>query len=67
MSQPQYAIMGDLSQNELAYLVVGLSFVLAAAGWLLIAQPVKHVKNTHHKTKSKTAARKPAKRKLKKK
>lgn len=63
MSQLQYAIMGDLSGNELAYLTVGLCFVLAAAGWLLIAQPVKHVKNTHH---TKPKAKKPAKRKSKK-
>lgn len=66
MSQLQYAFLGDLTGNELAYLTVGLCFVLAAAGWLLIAQPAKHVKNTHYKTKSRGKTKKPAKRKSKK-
>lgn len=68
MSQLQYAFIGDLSGDEMAYLVVGLCVVLAAAGWLLVAQPVKHVKNTHYKTasKAKAKAKKPAKRKSKK-
>lgn len=64
MSQLQYAFIGDLTGDEMAYLVVGLCVVLAAAGWLLIAQPVKHVRNTHYKAKPK--AKKPAKRKSKK-
>lgn len=67
MSQLQNVYTATFSGNELAYVTVALCFILATAGWVLIAEPVKHVKNTHHKTKPKTAARKPTKRKQKKK
>lgn len=67
LAKAQYIYNATLTGDELAILTVALCLILASAGWWLITEPTKHVRNTHSAAKKRTVKKKPAKRKTKKK